>query len=171
MKPRTLDEQVAIAMKIIDVLEFKPMRREKLLRLVDEYANDIDTYCRKLFKTKLIHKQRTSSTNAFGYYIKAKDKPTKEAVKEEFAYLKSYAHLKLEGINTLVVEMTKRKCRQCGDFLPATRYFKCLTCEPELPSIDDDFIYEQDNWSSEDDELVLPDYPPDHKFNEENEDE
>lgn len=39
---------------------------------------------------------------------------------------------------------TKRKCRDCSKYLPASRYFKCYICQPELPDIDDDFIYESD---------------------------
>lgn len=41
------------------------------------------------------------------------------------------------------IQMTTKKCREegCNNFLPATRYFKCLDCQPELPSVNDDFIY------------------------------
>ena len=35
----------------------------------------------------------------------------------------------------------KRFCRSCKTLLPVERYFECFTCKPELPSIDDDFIY------------------------------
>ena len=35
-----------------------------------------------------------------------------------------------------------RKCRICSAVLPTTRYFKCLTCQPELPQgLDDDSVY------------------------------
>lgn len=39
------------------------------------------------------------------------------------------------------IRMTKRKCRDCNAFLPESRYFKCFTCQPELPSNDDNFLY------------------------------
>lgn len=54
---------------------------------------------------------------------------------------------------------TTRKCRSCQDFLPASRYFKCYKCEPELGLVDDDFIYEEP-WSSGDDEIWIG-YPLD----------
>lgn len=38
--------------------------------------------------------------------------------------------------------ITSRKCRSCPNFLPASRYFHCYLCQPELPSVDDDYIYE-----------------------------
>ena len=37
--------------------------------------------------------------------------------------------------------MTSRKCRQCNDILPASRYFNCHKCQSSLPEIDDAFIY------------------------------
>jgi hypothetical protein len=37
---------------------------------------------------------------------------------------------------------TKRKCRECGDNLPLSRYFKCTTCQPVMSDIDDDLVYE-----------------------------
>lgn len=48
--------------------------------------------------------------------------------------------------------LTKRKCRQCSKFLPASRYFNCHTCQPELPSVNEDFIFEDVNdWRIDDD--------------------
>lgn len=35
----------------------------------------------------------------------------------------------------------RRSCRECGTGLPTTRYFKCYDCQPELSSLDDDYIY------------------------------
>lgn len=46
---------------------------------------------------------------------------------------------------------TNRKCRSCNGYLPASRYFQCYVCQPELPLVDDDFIYEGGDSSSLDD--------------------
>jgi biotin operon repressor len=39
--------------------------------------------------------------------------------------------------------MTSRKCRNksCRAPLPASRYFDCYDCKPELPSVDEDYLY------------------------------
>lgn len=60
-------------------------------------------------------------------------------------------HKKLEP-----VKITHRKCRDCGCNLPITRYFKCHNCQPELPNMDDDFIYyaEDSGFSDRDIEIV-----------------
>jgi hypothetical protein len=39
-------------------------------------------------------------------------------------------------------KLTGRKCRDCGCFLTQSRYFKCHQCQPTLPSMDDEYIYE-----------------------------
>lgn len=38
--------------------------------------------------------------------------------------------------------MITRHCRSCKAVLPASRYFNCLTCKPELDDVQDEFIYE-----------------------------
>lgn len=41
--------------------------------------------------------------------------------------------------------VTNRKCRGCSKFLPESRYFNCLECQPELPDINEDFLYITDD--------------------------
>jgi hypothetical protein len=35
-----------------------------------------------------------------------------------------------------------RSCRICKKELPASRYFKCIKCQPELSSTNEDYIFE-----------------------------
>ncbi len=46
-------------------------------------------------------------------------------------------------LNCKLVEepLTSRKCSDCSKFLPRSRYFKCLECQPVLPLVDDEYIY------------------------------
>ncbi len=38
--------------------------------------------------------------------------------------------------------MKERLCRGCKTKLPATRYFRCMKCQPETSSLNDDYIYD-----------------------------
>lgn len=50
-----------------------------------------------------------------------------------------------------------RKCRSCGNFLPASRYFKCYECQPSSIDIDDDYTYHLANTKTEDEDEILED--------------
>lgn len=39
-------------------------------------------------------------------------------------------------------KLTQRKCDMCSCFLPSSRYYNCENCEPNLPNINEDFMYE-----------------------------
>lgn len=40
------------------------------------------------------------------------------------------------------VELSHRKCRQCGEALPKSRYFNCYDCVLDYPTVDDSMIYD-----------------------------
>ena len=52
------------------------------------------------------------------------------------------------------VEYSDRKCKTCKALLTKDRYYECYLCKPELPLVDDDFIFEHTD-DSDIDELFF----------------
>lgn len=72
----------------------------------------------------------------------------------------------------LKLHLTTRKCRECGTFLTKDRYFNCIDCMPELPNMDDDYIYDatETHWTGLDGLSFVGDYEDDAIATKESED-
>ena len=138
------EEDVALAMLVINSLDNYPMSPRIIEIDVGLPWKSIRGIVERLHLTKLISKRRMRRDGFYGWYITATEKPSEEAVKEELDYLaikKRWPIRYKEGDDIVRDKMTKRECRNCGEFLPQSRYFKCYECTPALELQDDDFLF------------------------------
>ena len=148
-KYRTRQEKVTLAMQILEHLDSRPMATKVLATKMNMPYHSFSAVVEKLSRTGFIKRKRLNTKfavpgRAIGWYINSEGKPTEEAVMEEFTYIDTknrYPIRKKESDDIVRDKLTARKCRQCNNALPQSRYFKCYECEPMLPLQDDDFLF------------------------------
>ncbi len=161
----TLNGSVVLAGRLVEQLDQFPITSFELAKKMNITESAIEATLHRLARGRLIVKRKATkkrhSKEPWLWYLTSK--PSINKIRERFISMdgRIKRHKKdLEGPE-LAQALTKRKCRECSQFLPATRYFKCETCQPNLPTLDDDYIYGEDfQWGSEDDEIFLG-YPLD----------
>lgn len=141
---RTRAQKVSLAMKMLSHFNSFPISIKAIAKRIGCRPSEIYRTVEKLERTGLII-QSPRKSYARTWKLKENHIPSEEAVEEEFRYLETRNRIPIrlrEGTNEVKDLITKRKCRDCQQFLPQSRYFRCYSCQPELPLEDDDFLFQ-----------------------------
>jgi hypothetical protein len=163
MKYRTKEQQREFCLVVLDKLTDKPLTLKALAAIMGLKPSQVQYAIDLLVRTSLVfHKQGK------GYHKDVSIPLDRDYVLGELDYEWANKSSKVKaqpkddkddlGPELEFDPITKRKCRDCQTFLPASRYFKCYKCQLELSNMDENLIYvtEEFKWSYMDDELVGP---------------